>query len=195
MDWSRVEKHYDQNTTSGFALSLLEAEKLLLETLAEKKFPGRGTEEKLSIARKFLSAPDSLKQGRRLTDQILKLDIPANITKQATEQILRSYFQATLELSELGAAKIGALRLSYFALRVKEVLKITLLFTLLTVAVVVSLTLLLSQTEAGRKTSSFLINISKFIALRGLPVLLILITLAAVIIGIVIKRHGEKSDV
>ena len=193
IDWSQIEKYYDQGNTAGFAMSLLESERLLREVIGQKKLPGASLDEKIKLAEKHLTSPHSLHQARHLSQELLNLRLPRNIGKQTAEQVLRVYFTAITELSNLSAVQVGKLKFQYYSLKIKNKILKGALAVMLAAVFLLGVTLLLSDTEAGGKVTETLVNVAHLIVYKFLPVALVVFSIFVIGISVSIKRKGKKS--
>ena len=194
-DWSKVEKYYDLGNTAGYALSLLEAEAMLRKILREKKLAGKTTEEKLSSVRHSLSQYQSLKISRQLTHEIISLKLPSVITKQAAEQILRTYFTAITEIEQMPRWEISKINVRHKLQAVQKYLIKLLTYAGLLLIVTLGLTLFLSSTTAGEIIVTNLISWSRFFFYRALPATLITLTVLIIAIALIIRASHKKHPV
>src|SRR3989344_4443986 len=194
LDWSQIEKYYDQGNTAGFALSLMESEKLLREVLNQKKFPGTSYDEKLEWAAKHLPSPQSLVHARQLTIQLLSLNLPRNINKQTTEQVLRVYFTGITELSDISSGEINKLRLSNYSRNLQRKTAKIILWLIAVLVTVIGLSLVLADTSSGQNVTQKILEISRAVVYKWLPIMLVVFTVIVIGIAISLRRKNKPES-
>ncbi len=193
LDWSQIEKYYDQGDTAGFALAILESEKLLREVLHQKKTPGKDFDQKLELTEKHLSSPQSLKHARQLTHELLELRLPRNIGKQTTEQILRVYFSAITELSGLSSLEVSRLKLKFYSRKIQGLLGRLLIYLILALIAIIAITLLLADTETGKNVTAAVVKLAHLTVYRMLPMILVAFTIIVIGIGVSLNRKSKRQ--
>lgn len=188
IDWSKIEKYYDEGTTAGFALSLLEAERLIRKILLDKRIPGKNHNEKINLVSAYLNNPTSLHHAREATKQILELNLPPIITRQSAEQILRAYYAAINDLNSITVLAVKKIQFRRQLIKLKRLAARTLLLVVLGVVLAIILTLFLGETQAGKNLTEWLLNFSRLILYRALPIVLGTITLLAIIMGLIMRK-------
>jgi hypothetical protein len=191
LDWSQIEKYYEQGTTAGYALALMESEKLFREILAQKKIPGKTLEQKVGYIEPHLSSPQSFEHARSLTRQLLELKLPKNIGKQTTEQVLRVYFTAITEASEIPTLEVGKIRLRRQTQNIQKIAYKFLLYLIGLGVLAVALSLLLADTQTGQAITQKMVGVSRSLAYRWLPIALAVFTFIVIGISVSLKRKTK----
>lgn len=192
-DWSQIEKYYDQGNTAGFMAAILASEKLLRAVLKEKNYPGKTWEEKILLAKPYLSAPQMLDQSRALTKQILNLNLPNTITQNAVEQVLKSYFTAITELANLESFTVSKGRFRWHGQRFQRAFGKLFLYLLALAMALIGGAWFLTKTSAGKSINVQLINASDFLIYKALPIFLIAVVLIIAVTAFVIHRKNVDA--
>ena len=96
--WDKVRRFLDEGDLAGLVVSLIEAEKLLNQTLKEKKYPGRNFTERIKSAKDKFSNFSGLLQARKIKRQVCN-ELKYNLTSMDIEYGINQFKQAIFDLT------------------------------------------------------------------------------------------------
>ena len=181
--WSAVEKLLNEGISSGYKIAVIETEKILRMALNDKKFPGRNITEQIKNAEVVLKNPDKLSYSRAMYNKIIN-EPDFDISSEDIKEIESGYYMAVSDITKMKSKdidfkeKINLFLQRYFygfPNKAKKILILTFLFFL---AIFLS-----TETATGRWIFEVLSDFSKFIFLKVIPGILIIIVIGVIIVG------------
>lgn len=152
LNWGAVEKALAEGTFSGYKIGIIETEKLFSGFLSKKKIPGRSVSNKIRYVRQFMSQAEQLRFARAIYKKIIEAP-DCNISKEETQQAIRGYWQAMLDLDEAIAALSSfqkyKLRFKYFSKKILEKIRTI----AISAAAMIGVAAFFYETGAGLKTA------------------------------------------
>lgn len=191
--WERIRKELSKGEMSADKVAVLEAEKLLRKALEEKGLPGKDAEDRIRSYTGLFRNPDKLKYSRAMHRKIIE-KAGFDISPEDAQEIIKGYYEAIVDIAnaDLKALpfkdKLGLFLKRNFNGFPRNIKKI-----FLAVIAVSIFTFILTETESGRSISAYLVDINNYFFYRIIPALLILIVLAAMLIGALYAYRGRKK--
>ena len=151
--WAGAENALAEGTFSGYAMGVIETEKVLGKILEEKRIPGKNTDAKINYIRKYLSLPEKLDKAREIFCRLTG-NFNASVNQEETKEAIADYWQAVKDIEEafsaLSAKQKFYLKTRHWGGRLFRFSK----RSAVDVAVFLALILFLYDTETGRDFSA-----------------------------------------
>lgn len=162
-----VKRHFQEQTHAGYAMSIIEAEKILKLCLQESGFPGKTTKQKIKSAKPVFIHYQDLQSARNIYTHIIE-DPEAEVTQDEASRALRAYYQAISDLQEKEEAQLT--RVDRLMLKARSFFShITISWKKLTAGSILALVaiLLLGKTQIGLVVSSAAVRMAE-IFMKGI---------------------------
>jgi hypothetical protein len=191
--WDIVENSLNEGSMSGYKMAVVETEKILNMAFDEKKIPGKSTEDKIRISDMILQNPEKLKYSRAMYKKIIK-EPGFDISQNDTKDIIAGYFKAISDIVDMENAGISTkekIRLflekyfNYFPNTIKNIAILLVLFFVLV--------FLLTETQQGIYASDAVINLTRFIFYKILPMIFTAVLFISLIVGILYYWQRKKK--
>ncbi len=191
--WDIVEESLNESTYSGYKIAVVETEKILQMALDDKKFPGRNINEQIKNAELIIKNSEKLNYSRAMYDKIIN-EPDFDISSEDIKEIEMGYYRAISDITKMSSKdidfkeRVNLLLQKYFygfPRKIKRGLILTFLFFL---AIFLS-----TETATGRLVFEMLSDFSKFIFLKVIPGILVVVVIGIVIIGGLYYWKGRKK--
>lgn len=190
--WKKIDKYLQEKTESGLKLAIIEANKIFEYALKSKNFSGSSINEKILNAEKFFDNFDDLKKARKKFLKIIhKIDY--SLAPEKTKEVLTAYYQATINLEEVGPRKFTALK-DFFKKKTKINFKKALKKGIAAIISFFLLVLFLADTGMGNRLVEIIVNITHIFFKRVVPAGLIIIGLFIIILGSLFYLETRKRN-
>ncbi|MEI7690135.1 MAG: hypothetical protein WCI63_00695 [bacterium] len=178
--WAETELAFKEDTSSGYKMACLEAEKVFKSTLRDKGYPSKNINQTILYFGWRVSDKNGLKKALTKTAQIRET-FDYQLSSFETEDIIASFKQASIDFSEKKSLswqrKVALFYKNYLSIRTSFLKKliITVLLFFLTVK-------FLSRTDLGHKIVNLVVDISDlffswFMIVLALLLVILLITI------------------
>lgn len=116
INWSFVKQYFQENTPSGYAMSIVEAEKLFRSFLIQSGFPGATPAQQISNAKPIFTHLKDLQSARDTFTKITE-EIEYELDPEEVSYVLRAYHQAITDLSQKREAQLSFLNKIILAIK------------------------------------------------------------------------------
>lgn len=191
--WAVVELALKENTTSGYKMACVEAEKVFRSILKDKGYPSKNINQTLLFFGWLVLDREGLKRALAKTAQI-KETFDYQLSSFETEDIINAFRQSSLDFSEKKSLsrrrKIFLFYQDYLSARVSFLKKliVTVLLFFLTVK-------FLARTDLGHKMVSWVVGISDFFFSWFIITLIVLGVIAFLVVIIFAFLERKKTKV
>ena len=200
VDWSEVEANLNEKTTAGYKVAIIEANKALDGVLQALKIPGKTMRDRLGVARSSFQDFDTVMMTQEVFNRIVHEREEVDLSREAAENILASYYQAITDLTQRANGKLSTLTRVRAALRGQfaKPVKIARWTVGLLIAFCLAV-VFIADTGVGQLVSGDVLTFARFVVYKFLLVVAILIGGAIIIIGTLFyfetRRQQNKFDV
>ena len=194
INWQIIDDCLAENTVSGYKMALIEADKLLDNSLKKAGYPGKNIEERINSAKSLFSNIKSLKKAREKEKTVLE-ELSYNLNSLEVEEAAKAYYQALLDIEGNPEAKLSILgrifaSISYYIPSKKKFFaKILIYFVSVLLAVV-----FLADTKTGQKISAWIISFSHFVFGWVLMVFILLGAVITIVTLSLLYFEKRKKD-
>ena len=191
--WDRVESELLKKDMSAYKVAVLEAEKIFLEALKEKDFPGNNIESIVENNAERFTNYDKLRYARAMHQKIVTKP-GFDISQDDADEIISGYRGAIADLMRID------LDASPFLEKVSLMLRRNFYgFPQKTKGMIVALALLsiltffLTETETGRNASAAFVSANNYLFYKIVPAAFFLLLVAAALIVIFYLYQNRKK--
>jgi hypothetical protein len=117
IDWSQTKQYFNEHTASGYAMAIIEADKIIKNILTNSRFPGKSPEQKLAAAKSHFTNYIDIIEARKKVRQIIE-DQQSEVTPEEATWILRTYHTTIEEI--INAQTMKGTRVQIFRLKLIE---------------------------------------------------------------------------
>jgi hypothetical protein len=190
--WKTVDKALNEGTMSGYKIAIIETEKILSMALDDEKFPGKDISEQIKNAEIVFRNKEKLDYSRAMYNKIVK-EPGFDISSEDTKEIVTGYYQAISDIVRMGPENIGLkekvslLLQRYFYQFSQKTRKIAILLFLFFLSVFI-----ITETPTGHSISELVINLTRFLFYKVLPVILTIAAIGIAVIGLLYYWQSRK---